>query len=77
MEAQKQELKPEFKVHLLNETGIAKSKHMAARFSDLLDWLETNAGCLPGRELSLAKTKLEEASFFAKKAMAQNPQNQQ
>lgn len=70
------EIKQEFKVHLLNDQGIEKAKTMAQKFSDLLYWLEEDAGCLQGRELALVKTKLEEASFFAKKSMAQNPVNQ-
>lgn len=29
-----------------------------------------------GREMAIVRTKLEEASFFAKRAMAMNPENQ-
>jgi hypothetical protein len=64
----------EFKVHLLNDEGIALAKEMATRFDDLLTWCESVGQ--PGRELSLVKTKLEEACFFAKKAMAINPKHQ-
>lgn len=66
----------EFQVHLLNEQGIQKAKDMAQKFSDLLDWIQNPDICEQGRELAIVKTKLEEASFFAKKAMAINPINQ-
>lgn len=69
-------LKPEFGVHLLNDEGIEKAKEMAHRFSELLAWLELPDNCVSSRELSLAKTKLEEACFYAKKAMATNLLNQ-
>ena len=60
----------EFEVHLLNERGINVAQSLALRFDELLSWLET---VLPeGREFSITKTKLEEASFFAKKSMAVN-----
>lgn len=76
MDAQREyvEIKKEFKVHLLNEQGISRAKEMAEKFSLLLDWLESV--CQQDREFSIVKTKLEEASFFAKKSMAQNPINQ-
>jgi hypothetical protein len=65
---------PEFKVHILNDDGIQKAKDIAALFNELL----TKIGklCPPGREFSIVKTKLEEASFFAKKSMAQFEVNQ-
>lgn len=66
----------EFGVHILNEEGIAKAKDMAWKFSELLYWLEQPGMCVEGRELSIVKTKLEEACFFAKKAMATNLTNQ-
>ena len=60
----------EFEVHLLNKRGISIAQSLALRFDELLSWLET---VLPeGREFSITKTKLEEASFFAKKSMAVN-----
>ena len=69
-------IRPEFGVHLLNEEGISKAQQMALKFSELAYWLEGAGMCVSGRELSLAKTKLEEACFFAKKAMATNLVNQ-
>jgi len=73
----------EFDSHILNEAGIDKAKKIAAVFDALLESLcpsDVRCGpalCPPGRELSIAKTKLEEACFFAKKAMAIQPENQQ
>jgi hypothetical protein len=67
-------MNPEFEVHILNEAGIEKAKAIAESFDELLTHLK---GTLPqGRYLSLVSTKLEEASFFAKKAMASSPENQ-
>lgn len=68
-------MRKEFEVHLLNEEGIKLAKEMAQKFSDLLEWCH-GVGQSPSRELSLVATKLEEACFFAKKAMAQKPENQ-
>jgi hypothetical protein len=76
----------EFTVHLLNAKGIEKAKTLAARFNDLLNEL-TGEGSIagsaalaspyPSREMSLVRTHLELASFYAKKAMASVPENQQ
>lgn len=61
---------PAFKVHMLNEEGRDKAAKIAEAFDKLLT--EVGELCPPGRELSIVVTKLEEACFFAKKAMAQH-----
>lgn len=66
---------PEFAVHKLNEEGMTKAKVIQATFDDCLNKLTTV--CMEGRSMSIVKTKLEEACFFAKKAMAINLTNQQ
>ncbi len=64
----------EFKVHKLNENGLENARVIAGAFDDLLHALRV---IIPeGRELSIVRTKLEEACFFAKKAMAMHPENQ-
>lgn len=64
----------EFQVHLLNDAGIAKAAIIASIFSEALTALEA---CIPpGRGLALVITKLQEASFFAKREMAMDPANQ-
>ena len=65
----------EFQVHLLNESGIQKAVRLAERFTDFLNDIEQDTGA-EGREVSIVRTKLEEASFFAKKAIACRPENQ-
>lgn len=65
----------EFAVHMLNESGKAKATHLADLYSNLLDEVEAVAG-MAGREIAIVRTKLEEASFFSKKAMAVRPENQ-
>lgn len=64
----------EFSVHIVNTDGLAMAKLIAQDFNALLNRLKTV--CEPGREFAIAKTKLEEACFFAKKAMAKIPANQ-
>ena len=64
----------EFEVHILNPAGIAKAKEIASAFDALLTILDQL--CPESREFSIAKTKLEEASFFCKKAMAKKEENQ-
>lgn len=68
-------IEKEFQVHMLNAEGKVRANMLAEKFSDLLAFCKTVG--MPGRELSLVATKLEEASFFAKKAMAINPNCQE
>lgn len=56
-----------FKVHILNELGLEKAKELANHFEDVLEYVEDVAES--GRELSLFKTHLEQACFYAKKAI--------
>lgn len=58
----------EFAVHMLTEEGKQKAVSIANAFHNALTVLEVI--CPPGREMALVKTKMEEACFFAKKAMA-------
>jgi hypothetical protein len=63
-----------FETHLLNETGIGRAKVIGLAFQSLLT--ELSQYCASGRELAIVKTKLEEACFWAKRAMAVQPENQ-
>lgn len=64
----------EFQVHILNDSGIVKANNLAAEFDNLLNVLK--GMCPESREFSIVKTKLEEACFFAKKSIANDPSNQ-
>lgn len=66
-------MRPQFKVHMLNDIGKQKAKEIAEDFDQLLAALEGK--CPDGRELAIVRTKLEEACFFAKKSMASAPGN--
>lgn len=68
-------IRPEFKVHMLNESGKKKATAMAERFSDMLDFLESCG--VTGRDLAMVKTDLENACFHAKRGMASLPENQE
>lgn len=63
----------EFAVHMLNETGKEKAKLITETFDTCLNKLVEI--CPAGREMAIVRTKLEEACFFAKKAMASSPLN--
>lgn len=57
-----------FQVHMLTDEGKQKAVDIAAMFAQLLTGLKIH--CPEGREMAIVLTKLEEACFFAKKAMA-------
>lgn len=65
---------PLFQVHMLNDAGKKNAALIAESFDSLLCYLSKI--CPDGREFSIVKTKLEEASFFAKKSMANLSDNQ-
>lgn len=58
---------------MLNEAGLAKAAVVAGVFSEALTAIE--AAIQPGRELALVVTKLQEACYFAKRAVALDPAN--
>lgn len=61
--------------HKLNSDGQEKAVQIAKLFDDLTAQLQVL--CTESRAFSITKTKLEEACFFAKKAMAINLANQE
>lgn len=65
-----------FKFHKLNEQGQSRAAAIAHIFECTLNELSAYMGAA-SREVSIVKTKLEEACFFAKKAMAMQPENQE
>lgn len=66
----------EFKVHRLNGFGMASADDLAVSFSRFLDEIELLCGA-EGREMAIVRTKLEEACFRAKRALAEKPENQE
>ena len=66
-------MRQEFQTHLLNERGLVAVSDVGQVFSDMLDKIETLIP--PGRERAIVITKLQEACFFAKRAVAVLPDN--
>lgn len=76
-------MRKEFEVHRLNQDGMAKAQRLAHAFEALLAEVEKETGLAPdtrgegGREMALVRTKLEEACFYAKKALANQMRHQE
>ena len=68
-------MRDEFKVHLLNDRGLKLAADLAESFSDLVAYCEEVCGP-PSRERSLGITKLQEACFWFKRAIANEAVNQ-
>lgn len=66
-----------FEFHRLNKTGIYRSHLIQKAFENLVKELKERGGLKDSRELSIAITKLEEACFFSKRAMAIQKENQE
>lgn len=67
-------MRQEFQTHLLNERGLTAVGDVGQVFSDMLYKIE--ALIPPGRERAIVVTKLQEACFFAKRAVADITENQ-
>jgi hypothetical protein len=64
----------DFKVHVLNEDGLRIANDIAVQFQLLLDRMEEVMS--PSRELSLVRTHLQDACFWAKRGIAIDPKHQ-
>ncbi len=64
----------DFGFHKMNQQGQDRSKLIAQIFEKALAELELHMS--DQRTAAIARTKLEEACFFAKKSMALNTDNQ-
>lgn len=77
--------RPEFVVHRLNADGLFKADEIARAFSDCLSRIEAaleipQPGIVIGEQarcLAVVRTKLQEACFFAKRAIAVHEDNQE
>jgi hypothetical protein len=68
------DIRSEFQVHILNADGLSKASALQDIFTEALNKIE--AIVPPTRERALVVTKLQEACFFAKRAVAILPENQ-
>jgi len=64
---------PLFKGHTLSAVGQNKAVEIAELFTQLIVGLDSI--CPKGREFSIVRTKLEEASFYAKKSLISSKGN--
>ena len=73
--SEKINIRNEFDVHMLNDVGKGRAYDIAKQFSVCLNNLEAIIG-LDGREMAIVRTKLQEAAFFATRAIAVKSENQ-
>ena len=64
----------EFEIYNLNDNWRLKAGEITNGFSQLLDLIDSIVPA--GRERALVVTKLQEACFWAKRSLAQLPENQ-
>lgn len=62
-------VRDEFRVHKLSAVGLRRADKLAEIFSACLSAVEGECGAA-SREMAIVRTKLQEASFFAKRSMA-------
>lgn len=70
-------VRPEFSHVKLNGLGQRRATEVAEAYTELLEFVErigTNGG---GREVALARTALQEACFWTKKALCMDPANRE
>lgn len=67
---------PLFAVHKLNAVGMEKARVIAEAFDSQITFLRKVSEYNGGRSFALVQTHLELACFYAKKAMAMQPENQ-
>jgi hypothetical protein len=69
------DVRNEFTVHVLNAEGMRRARDLGKLFTCFLNDLESQCGT-SSREMAIVRTKLQEAAFFAKRAIAVAPENQ-
>ena len=65
-------IRSEFDVHMYNDEEVIKAKAIAIAMSGCLDQIELVCG-KDGRDLAIVRTKMQEASYFARRAISKEP----
>lgn len=70
----------EFKSHRLTDEGLSRAREIGEEFDRLLGSLLLHWGAIPKADprcIAMVRTRLEEACFYAKKAIASDPRLQE
>ena len=67
-----EEIHDRFHYHAPSEDGVLRHQELSTRYENTAHIIDVI--CPPGREKSLATTKLEESKFWASAAVARNPE---